>query len=393
VKRKICVVSGCRADYGLLRWTMQKIRDDSDLNLQIVVTGSHLSTEYGLTYKEIEGDGFIIDEKVDILLDTDSAQDIAKSMGLGLISFSDILKRLAPDLLLLLGDRYEIFSVAAVATALHIPIAHCHGGEQTEGAIDEAMRHSITKMAHLHFTTTDEYRRRVIQLGEHPERVFNVGAFGLEGINRTEELSRSTLEQRLGQSLEGRTLLVTYHPETHSLGASRETLNAILEVLDDFADAKLIFTLSNADEGGRLINKIIRDYVTQNPNRSVVHANLGQQALFSLMRHIDGVVGNSSSGIIEAPSFNIGTVNIGDRQKGRVRGASIIDCRATQSDVGRALRTLLSEEFRREVANMVSPYKGGDVSGLVNQILKTTQLRTLVKKRFFDLNVMEGING
>ena len=385
MKRAICVVSGSRAEYGLLKWTMQAIQEDLDLCLQLVVTGSHLSSEYGLTYKEIEQDGFNIDEKVAILLDTDSAQGIAKSMGLALISFPATLERLAPDLLLLLGDRYEIFAAAAAATALHIPIAHCHGGELTEGALDDIFRHSLTKMAHLHFTATEAYRNRVIQLGEQPDRVFRVGAFGLEGISRLERLSREATAKFIGKSLDGQNILIAFHPETQSPNSSQEQITTLLASLSEFPDLGLIFSLSNADEEGRLINRMIKEYVAKNQHRCVANANMGQTVLFSLMRHIDGVVGNSSSGIIEVPSFNIGTVNIGSRQKGRIRGASVIDSEPKRDELISALSTLLSQDFRARIKGIANPYEGVDVSSKVKQVLKTYPLNDILRKPFYDL--------
>ena len=383
--RKVCVVTGSRAEYGLLRWTMQAIGEDPDLCLQLVVTGSHLSDEYGLTYTEIEKDGFPINEKIAILSDTDDSQGISKAIGMGVIRLSEAFARLAPDLLLVLGDRFEILSAGVAATALHIPIAHCHGGELTEGALDDVFRHSLTKMAHLHFTSTEQYRNRVIQLGEQPNRVFNVGAFGLEGVQRLDRLSKEQTEQAVGKALDGKNLLVTFHPETQTPNSSEEQVSQLLASLSDFPSLGLIFSLSNADEKGRLINEMIKKYVAENRHRCVVNANLGQTVLFSLLRYIDGVVGNSSSGIIEAPSFGIGTVNIGDRQKGRIRGASIIDCSSDSVDIVRAIRLLLSREFADKARIADNLYGGNDVSGQVVQLLKTYPLQGVVRKSFHDL--------
>jgi GDP/UDP-N,N'-diacetylbacillosamine 2-epimerase (hydrolysing) len=386
VTRKICVVTGSRAEYGLLRWTMHEIQNAANLELQLIVTGSHLSPVFGETYQEIEADGFVIDHKLDILVDADSAQGVAKSVGLALISFSDVFARLNPDMILILGDRFEIFAVAATALMLQIPIAHCHGGELTRGAIDDSLRHSITKMAHFHFTSTEDYRRRVIQLGESPDRVFNVGAFGLEAIDHIQFLEKEEIEKRIGQSLNKKTLLIGFHPETYSKGKNEQHLGALLTALDHFPNLKLVFTLSNPDQEGRSINRIIKSYAEQNPERAVVHANLGQTTLFSLMRHIDGVVGNSSSGIIEAPAFKIGTINIGDRQQGRVRCASIIDAAPNVKAIKNAIQTLYSARFRREIDTSASPYSGGRISEKVVRVLRDQSIENLLKKKFFDLD-------
>ena len=389
MKRRICVVSGSRADYGLLRWTIDEIQNDPDLDLLLVVTGSHLLLEYGASIREIELDGFVVDHKVDIVDSSDTAHGIAQSIGRGVIGFSAAFSQLTPDVVLLLGDRYEIFSAATAATALHIPIAHCHGGERTEGALDEALRHSVTKMAHLHFTSTNEYSRRVIQLGEDPDRVFTVGSFGVEGINRLPLLGKSQLEERLGQRLEGQVLLVMIHPETHSPGSNEQLVRSLFSCLDQLVDTRVIFTLSNVDEEGRFVNKLIEEYVLSRPWKASFYANLGQKALFSLMCCVDGVVGNSSSGIIEAPSFNVGTVNIGDRQKGRLRGESIIDCKPNRDSIARGLEILLSEKFKNKVKSFHSPYKGSGVSKKVTNILKTYPLDAILVKEFYDVSFDE----
>jgi len=364
---------------------MQAIREDPDLCLQLIATGSHLSYEYGLTYKEIEKDGFPIDEKIEILSDSDDSQGISKAIGMGVLRLSEAFTRLAPDLLLVLGDRYEILSAGVAATVLHIPIAHCHGGELTEGALDDVFRHSLTKMAHLHLTSTEQYRNRVIQLGEQPERVFNVGAFGLEGVQRLDRLSKEQTEQAVGKALDGKNLLVTFHPETQAPNCSEGQVSELLSSLSEFPSLGLIFSLSNADEKGRLINQMIETYVAENRHRCVANANLGQTVLFSLLGYIDGVVGNSSSGIIEVPSFGIGTVNIGDRQKGRIRGTSVIDCSSHSADIVRAIRLLLSRKFADKAKIADNPYEGNDVSRQVVQLLKTFPLEGIFKKSFHDL--------
>ena len=383
--RKICVVTGSRAEYGLLKWTMQAIAEDPDLCLQLVVTGSHLSDDHGLTISEIESDGFVIDEKVAILSHADDGQGISRAIGTGVIFLGEAFTRLAPDMLLVLGDRFEILAAGVAATALNIPIAHCHGGELTEGAIDDVFRHSLTKMAHLHFTSTTHYRNRVIQLGEHPSRVFNVGAFALEGLRRLEIYSRDRTERKVGKTLDGRNLLVTLHPETRAPNSSEERTAQLLAALSEFPHVGLVFSLSNADEGGRSINRMIERYVVENRDRCVSHANLGQNLLFSLFHNLDGVVGNSSSGIIEVPSFGIGTVNIGDRQKGRIKGASIIDCSPDSADIVRAIKVLFSREFADKLKVAENPYEGDEVSTRVVQCLKTYPLQDGIKKSFLDL--------
>ena len=390
--RKICVVTGSRAEYGLLKWTMQAIAEDPDLCLQLVVTGSHLSDDHGLTISEIESDGFAIDEKVAILSHADDGQGISRAIGTGVIFLGEAFTRLAPDMLLVLGDRFEILAAGVAATALNIPIAHCHGGELTEGAIDDVFRHSLTKMAHLHFTSTTHYRNRVIQLGEQPKRVFNVGAFALEGLRRLEIYSKDRTERKVGKTLDGRNLLVTLHPETRAPNSSEGRTAQLLAALSEFPHVGLVFSLSNADEGGRSINRMIERYVVENRDRCVSHANLGQTLLFSLFHYLDGVVGNSSSGIIEVPSFGIGTVNIGDRQKGRIKGASIIDCPPDSADIVRAIKVLFSREFADKLKVAENPYGGDKVSTRVVQCLKTYPLQDGIKKSFLDLPGLGKIN-
>jgi len=313
--RKICVVTGSRADYGLLYWLMREIESIDNLKLQIVVTGMHLSPEFGLTFNQIEQDGFIIDYKVEMLLSSDSGIGISKSMGLGMIGFADAFEGLKPDLLVLLGDRFEIFSAASVATILKIPIAHLHGGETTEGAFDESFRHSITKMSHLHFVSMLDYRHRVIQLGEYPDRVFNVGAIGIDNIKRLSLLSRKDTEESIGFSLGKRNLLITFHPATLEKSTSKEQFSNLLGALEELEKTNLFFTKTNADTDSRVINKMIDKYVKNHSDKAIAYTSLGQLRYLSVMKHMDGIVGNSSSGLLEAPSFKIGTVNIGDRQR------------------------------------------------------------------------------
>jgi GDP/UDP-N,N'-diacetylbacillosamine 2-epimerase (hydrolysing) len=302
MSRKICVVTGSRAEYGLLRWVMEGIRATPGVELQVVVTGMHLAPAFGETYREIEKDGFHIDRKVDIALDSDTSAAISRSMGLGLIGFGAALQELQPDLLLVLGDRFEIFSAASAAMVACIPIAHLHGGELTEGAIDEAIRHSITKMSHLHFVAAEEYRRRVIQLGEDPQRVFLVGGLGLDNIRRLTLLDRPELEASLGFALGSKNLLVTFHPSTLESAKSAQQMSELLDALDRLEDTRLIFTLPNADAGGRVLIDMIEDFVGKHVNARA-YASLGQLRYLSCLFWGDGVIGNSSSGLIEAPSF------------------------------------------------------------------------------------------
>lgn len=383
MKRRVCVVTGSRAEYGLLYWLMHEIQASSSMELQVVVTGMHLSPEFGLTYRTIEEDGFHIDAKVEMLLSSDTTVGIAKSIGLGTIGFADAFERVKPDIVVLLGDRFEIFSAAQTALVARIPVAHLHGGETTEGAIDEAFRHAITKMAHLHFTATEEYRARVVQLGEGPERVFNVGAAGIDNIKRLKLLGRAELETALGFRFGSRNLLVTFHPVTLDHASARQQFGELLAALDGLSDVRLIFTKPNADTDGRVIGAMIDDYVSSNLSRAAAYTSLGQLRYLSAMRFVDGVVGNSSSGILEAPSFSIGTVNIGDRQTGRVKAKSVIDCEATRESIGDSLRCLYSADFRATLPLTVSPYGEGQVAEKIAQVLATHPLEGILKKRFF----------
>ena len=383
--RKICVVTGTRAEYGLLFWLMKEIQADPDLELQIVVTGMHLSPEFGLTYKAIEADGFSIDAKVEMLLSSDSHVGISKSLGLGVIGFAEAFDRLSPDILVLLGDRYEILAAAQSALVARIPVAHLHGGETTEGAIDEAMRHAITKMSHLHFVAAEPYRRRVIQLGEHPRSVHNVGAPGLDNIRRMQLLDRAQFEQSIAFGLGRINLLVTYHPETLGNSSPRQSMEALLEALDHFHDARIIFTKPNADTDGRIISRLIDEYAQQHADRVVVFSSMGQIRYLSALQHVDAVIGNSSSGIIEAPACKVASVNIGGRQAGRLKAASIIDCDETAESIIAAIDRALSPGFRDIVRGVESLYGSEDTAVQVRQHLKDVCLDGILKKRFYDL--------
>jgi GDP/UDP-N,N'-diacetylbacillosamine 2-epimerase (hydrolysing) len=385
MKRRICFVTGSRAEYGLLYWLLKEVQSHAAMELQLVATGMHLSPEFGLTYRSIEGDGFTIDAKVEMLLSSDTPTGITKSMGLGLIGFADAFERLNPHLIVLLGDRFETFAAAQAALVARIPLAHLHGGETTEGAIDEAFRHGITKMAHLHFTATEAYRKRVIQLGESPERVFNVGAAALDNMQRLKLLGRAELESELGFQWGKKTLLVTFHPVTLERITVAEQFGELLEALDALVDTHFIFTKPNADTDGRIICSMIDEYVAKHPGRAAAFTSMGQRRYLSALRHADGVVGNSSSGLIEAPSFHVGTINIGDRQKGRLKAASVIDCLPTRHSIGAALDQLFSEGFQAALPDVVNPYGQEPVAGKIAAILADHPLEGILKKQFFDL--------
>jgi GDP/UDP-N,N'-diacetylbacillosamine 2-epimerase (hydrolysing) len=382
--RKICVVTGTRAEFGLLRCLLDDILLDDSLALQIVATGSHLSPEFGLTFKEIETSGFKINEKVEMLLSADTASGITKSMGLGLIGFADAFARLAPDIIVVLGDRFEIFAATAAALIAGIPVAHLHGGEITEGAFDEAIRHSVTKMSHLHFVAAEDYRRRIVQLGELPTRVFLVGGLGIDAIKRTTLLSREELEKSINFRFLEKNLLITFHPVTLECNKSSEQMADLLAALSSLSDTGLIFTMPNADTGGRELSEMIRNFVEDHPN-ACVHTSLGQLRYLSCLQYVDGVVGNSSSGLTEAPSMGIGTVNIGDRQKGRLTASSVINCDATFASISRALQHLYDPTFQAKLKNTINPYGNGGASKSIVSVLKSYCLADLIKKPFYDL--------
>tara|TARA_B100001093_G_C26768645_1_gene989051 strand:- start:324 stop:1478 length:1155 start_codon:yes stop_codon:yes gene_type:complete len=383
--KKTCVITGTRAEYGLLHWVMKGVRQSPELELQLVVTGMHLSPEFGMTVEAIEADGFKIDRKVEMLLSSDTAVGITKSMGLGMIGFADAMAGLKPDLMLVLGDRYEIFSAATSAMIARIPIAHLHGGEITEGAFDEAIRHSITKMSHLHFVATEEYRHRVIQLGEQPEHVFNVGGLGIDNILRLKLLARDELEEALNLKLEKRNLLVTLHPVTLEQNASAQQIDELLAVLAELKDTGLIFTMPNADPDGRILFEKIKEFCTKR-SKARAFTSLGQLRYLSCIQHVDGVVGNSSSGLTEVPSFKKGTINIGDRQRGRLKAASVIDCNPDRVSISKSLERLYSAGFQKLLTTVENPYGKGGASERIVRILEGASVNDLLKKSFFDLH-------
>jgi UDP-hydrolysing UDP-N-acetyl-D-glucosamine 2-epimerase len=383
--RKICVVTGSRAEYGLLYWLLKEIQADPDLELQLVVTGMHLSPEFGLTWQQIAADGFTIDRKVEMLLSSDTPVGITKAMGLGLIGFADALDDLRPDIVVVLGDRFEIFAAAQAAMNLRLPLAHIHGGELTEGAVDDAIRHALTKLAHLHFTATEVYRQRVIQLGELPERVFNVGAPGLDNIFRLPLLDREAFERAIEFKLAVRNLLVTFHPVTLEAATAADQFCQLLSALDQFEDVHIIFTYSNADADGRIIARLIDEYRARYPERVTAFLSLGSLRYLSAMRHVDAVVGNSSSGLLEAPAFNIPTIDIGDRQRGRLQPASVLHCKPHSFAIKTALEKVWSGELSSTLANLVHPYGTGGASVAIKGILKDAKLTDVLKKRFYDI--------
>ncbi len=384
--RKICVVTGTRAEFGLLRWLMQEIQHESELELQVLATGMHLSPEFGLTYREIEQAGFMINAKVEMLLSADTATAITKSMALGLISYADAYERLAPDLIVVLGDRFEIFAATAAAMIAGIPVAHLHGGENTEGAFDEAIRHSITKMSHLHFVAAEEYRRRVIQLGEQPEKVFLVGGLGIDAIKRIKLLDRIALEASLDFKFGPRNLLITFHPVTiEGQKSSGEQMAELLAALGELDNTHLLFTMPNADTGGRELAAMVNQFAASRQNVRI-YTSLGHLRYLSCMKYVDAVVGNSSSGLAEAPSMGIATINIGNRQKGRLLASSVIHCEPTQQSIQGALGKVFDPSFASTLTSTINPYGSGGASEKIVKIIKNHDLKNLLKKSFFNLD-------
>lgn len=381
--RKICVVTGSRAEYGLLYWLLRDIAADPALSLQIVATGMHLSPEFGLTYQQIEADGFSIDAKVEMLLSADTPVAVTKSLGLGVIGFADAYSRLQPDIVVVLGDRFEILAAAQAAMLARIPIAHIHGGETSEGAFDEGIRHALTKMAHWHFVAAEPYRRRVVQMGEAPERVFNVGAPGLDHLRRTEFLTRSQLEQSLDMPLQNPVFLITYHPATLGERSPQWAMAELLAALSEFDEATVVFTYPNADTGGRVLRQAIEQFVQQFPGRMKGFTSLGQQRYLSLMRSADVIIGNSSSGLTEAPALRKATVNIGDRQKGRLKASSVIDAAEDREQIAAAIRLALSAQFQAALPVTKSLYGCGDASSAI--VKQLTTVLPSIQKPFFDI--------
>lgn len=382
--KKICVITGTRAEYGLLSKLMKRINDCPDMQLQIIATNMHLSPEFGLTYREIEADGFHIDKKVEMLLSSDTRNATTKSLGLGIIGFADAFEDLAPDMVVILGDRYEMLGAASAALLYGIPIAHISGGDVTEGAYDDAIRHSISKMSHLHFTSAEEYRQRVIQLGEQPDRVFNFGAIGLDNMRQIQFLDRQSLEQSIGFEIGEDCILVTYHPVTMERNSAETQFGALLEAIDRVG-CRVIFTKPNSDSDGRIIIKMIDEYVAANSDKAACYTSLGYVRYLSALQFVKAAVGNSSSGILEVPSFGIPTVNIGDRQKGRLRADSVIDCNTDVDSIEKSIRGALSQEWQTIARNATNPYEQPDTVARIFEVLQQCDLSQMKQKRFYDI--------
>ncbi len=388
--RRICVFTGTRAEYGLLKPLMNRLLKSTRTNLQLLISGMHLAPEFGLTYQDIESDGFTIDEKVEMLMALDTPTGITKSMGVGMIGFADAFARLNPELLVVLGDRFEAMSVCTAAMVARIPIVHIHGGEATHALIDEAIRHSITKMSHIHFTTTETYRKRVIQLGEHPCRVINVGSLGVENIRNLKLIEKTVLEKKIGFSLQKPYLLVTFHPVTLEKGQAYRSVKMVCQAIKK-SGFNAVFTKANADTEGDVINITIESFAAKEPERFIVFSSMGTLNYLSAMKHCAAVVGNSSSGIIEAPSIGVPTVDIGERQSGRVRADSVISCLQETQAISRAITRAVSPEFSAESRKVLNPYEREATSQMIFEKLITTPLTGLINKTFFDFNSTENI--
>jgi len=392
MKRKICVITSSRADYGLLRLILKGIDTDNDLTLQLVATGMHLSSKYGDACQEIHTDGFVIDMKIDILIGENDARGVSESIGLGVGKFAAALEKLRPDLVLVLGDRFEIFAAVIAAHVALIPVAHIHGGELTEGAIDDAFRHSITKMSQLHFVSTQEYANRVIQLGEQPGSVFVTGGLGVDAISQLRLLSKSELESNLNFKFGKKNLLITFHPVTLELAAADKQINELLTALDLLPDINCIFTSPNADPGSNYISQAIEKFVATHEN-SIFFASLGQLNYFSCIQFVDGVVGNSSSGILEIPTFRKGTINIGERQRGRIQSSSVINCGPDRQDILNAIEALYSIEFSQQLLSFSNPYGNVGASLEILNKIKCFNVKTPLSKVFYNLELDHKIGG
>jgi len=386
IKRKICVITGSRAEYGLLYWLIKEINSDDELELQLIATGMHLSPEFGSTYKEIEKN-FKINKKIEMDLSSDTSQSISKSMGLAQISFSQAYSELKPDIITVLGDRYEILSAVISAMISNIPIAHIHGGEITEGSWDNNIRHCISKMAHLHFTASEEYKRRVIQLGEQPNKVYNVGGLGIENIKKLNLLSRSDLQDKINFKFNLKNIMITFHPVTLENNTSKNQFQEILNAVNELKNTNIIFTKANSDLNGKVINQMIDEYVYENPKKSVSYVSLGQEKYLSVLQYIDVIVGNSSSGLLEAPSFKIATINIGDRQKGRICSKSVINCLPIKKNIKKSLDIVYSPKFQKLLKTVENPYDNGITSKKIARVLKNFNLENILKKQFNDIDL------
>lgn len=386
--RKICFITGTRAEYGLLSRLMKMVQDDPDTQLQIIATNMHLSPKFGNTYQEIERDGFTIDKKIPILEEEkDDANATLKSMSKALAGFADAYDELKPDMVIVLGDRYEILAAATAALIDRIPIAHLYGGEITEGAYDDAIRHCVTKMSHLHFTSCEEYRHRVIQLGEQPDHVYNVGSIGVENIKMLPLMSKDEIEKGIGFAIDNHTILVTYHPVTLGNRTAKEDIEDFIAALEEKKNLRIIFTMPNSDTGGQAIVEAINAFADKNPQRAKAFKSLGVLRYLSVMRQVAAVVGNSSSGLVEVPSFGIPTLNIGDRQKGRMAADSVFNCKTDKQAVLKGLDIVMSEEFRQKAAAIHNPYDKEGTAQAIFKVISTYPLDSLNQKHFYDIKL------
>lgn len=386
--KNVCVVTGTRSEYGLLAPLIKKLKNEKSFNTKVVVTGSHLSEEYGNTYHYIEEDGIEIDEKIDILSTNNTAVGITETMGNAVKKFGEYFGKTVPDMIVILGDRYEIFAVATAAAVLNIPIAHLHGGEVTLGAYDEFFRHGITKMSCLHFTSCEEHRKRVIQLGEEPSRVFNVGAIGIENIKNMKLLTKQELSKSINFDIKGKYALVTFHPVTLEKQSVSFQCDALIEAIKQIKDLQFIITKANADDGGRVINEKLERLEKDFPEKVSVYTSLGQLRYLSAMKYSELVLGNSSSGLIEAPSFHVPTVNIGNRQKGRMHGKSVVNCDVDTGKIVSAIELVRSTDWRKRNLQDENPYGTGETSDKIIAAMKKyldTHDKGIVKS-FFDIS-------
>ena len=385
--RKICVVTGTRAEYGLMYRLMRIIKESSNTLLQIVVTNMHLSSKYGNTYQEIEKDGFSIDYKIPIIdeCDTNDSHATVLEVSRALSGFADAYSALNPDLIVVLGDRYEILAATTAALIMRIPVAHISGGDVTEGAYDDAIRHSITKMSHLHFPSTEEYRKRVIQLGEQPDRVFNVGALGVENIKKLPLMSKEEIEKEIDFKIDSNTFLVTYHPVTLGNRTAKDDIDDFIAALEERKDLRIIFTMPNSDTGSQAIVDAINEFVANNPNRAIAYKSLGIKRYLSVMKYAGAVVGNSSSGLLEVPSFGIPTLNIGDRQKGRMAADSVYNCDTDKKSILTGLDVIMSPEFKKKAKETHNPYEKKNTAEEIFKVISTYPLEQLNQKHFYDL--------
>lgn len=382
--RKICFFTGTRAEYGIMSRLMRMVAVSPECEIQIIATNMHLSPEFGLTYKEIEADGFHINKKVEMLLSSDTANGTVKSMGLATIGFADALEDLKPDLVVILGDRYEMLCAAQTCLIYKIPVAHLFGGEITEGAYDDSIRHAITKLSHLHFTSTEEYRQHIIQMGEQPNRVFYVGSLGVNNIKSEPVMTLLELEDSLNFKLGKKFLLITFHPVTMENNTAAVQCDDLLKALEEVNNEyQLLFTLPNSDTDGRVIISKVNEYVSQHPKKAYAIKSLGKKRYYSALKYATAVVGNSSSGLVEAPSFHIPTLNIGDRQKGRTRGASIIDVSANYPDIKKGLEKTLSSVFINRAKTVENPYEKDETVENIFNVITKYPLGGIIAKKFY----------